>query len=127
MAKPTEKPSYDKPLTLIGEDTIIETSKLKSKSSVQIAGKFIGDIEVDASLVIGQGGKVEGNVLASFILVAGEVVGNLEVTQQIHLTKTAKVVGNINCQSIVIDEGASLEGQCMMKQGSNDKLKNKTV
>jgi len=125
VAKPVEKPSYDKPLTLVGEDTVIEAAKLRSKSSVQISGKFIGDLEVDASLVIGQGGKVEGNVLASFILIAGEVLGNLEVTQQIHLTKSAKVVGNISCQSIVIDEGAYLDGQCMMKQAGKDNIKAK--
>lgn len=116
MAKSNEKPSYDKPATLIGEDTVIESAKLKSKSSVQISGTFIGDIEVDASLVIGQGGKLQGNTVASFVLVAGEVSGSLEVSQQIHLTRTAKVSGNITCNSIVIDEGASLDGQCMMKQ-----------
>lgn len=122
-----EKPSYDKPATIIGEDTVLETAKLVSKSSVQVSGKFIGDLEVDASLVVGNSGKVEGSVLASFVLIAGEVQGNMEVTQQIHLTKTAKVTGDILCQSIVIDEGAYLDGKCMMKQNSTGSPKTSHV
>lgn len=119
QSKVNEKPSYDKPSTIIGEDTVLEAAKLTSKTSVQISGRFIGDLEVNASLVVGDGGKVEGSILASFVLIAGEVAGNLEVTQQIHLTKTARVTGDIVCQSIVIDEGAYLDGQCMMKQTVN--------
>lgn len=122
-----EKPSYDKPATLIGEDTIIEAAKVKSKSSVQISGTFIGDLEVEASLVVGQGGKLQGNTSASFVLVAGEVEGDLDVSQQIHLTRTAKVTGNITCSSIVIDEGASLDGQCMMKQSGTSRQTSSTT
>lgn len=125
LKKSNEKPSYDKPSTIIGEDTVVESSKLISKASVQVNGKFIGDLEVASSLVVGQSGRVEGGILAGFVLVAGEIVGNIEVTQQIHLTKTARISGDIICQSIVIDEGAQLEGQCKMKKTNNEAPKAK--
>jgi len=111
-----EKASYDKPETIISEETILESSLLKSKSTVQVSGKFIGDIQVESSLVVSQSGEVTGNVTASFVLVAGVINGNVDASKQIHITKTGRVLGDIICQSIVIDEGGSIEGKCKMKE-----------
>ena len=119
MRRSNEKPSYDKPATVIGEDTVLSASKLESGSSVQINGRFNGDIDVKASLVIGNSGIVDGNVTASFILVAGRIEGNVEANQQIHITKTGSVKGDITYQSIVIDEGAGIEGDLRMKTQEN--------
>jgi cytoskeletal protein CcmA (bactofilin family) len=121
-----EKASYDKPTTVIGEDTVLETAKLVSKSSVQISGQFNGAIEVSASLVVGETGKMNGNIKSNFVLVAGEIVGNMDVSQQVHLTKTARITGDIECASIVIDEGAYLDGSCKMKSQSQAQAQVKT-
>lgn len=120
MRKKGNKSDYDRPTTIIGEDTVIETTNLKSESSLQINGNIIGDIEVTSSVVIGQTGHVEGRVKAEFVLVAGEVTGNIDVSQQIHLTKTANIVGDIICASIVIDEGASIEGVFKMRKDKSE-------
>lgn len=108
------KAEYDRPTTIICKDTIIETTKLISKSSVQVSGQVIGALEVQASLVVAQSGKIIGNVKTEFILVAGEVMGNIEATQQIHVTETGKIVGDIICGSITVDEGAKMEGNFKM-------------
>lgn len=105
-----DKANYDRPTTVIGKDTVIESGIVASQASVQVNGKVIADMRVDTSLVVGQKGLVEGDITASFILVAGRIVGNVEAINQIHLTKTAVVVGDIICQSIVIDDGARIEG-----------------
>lgn len=122
MMKKTPKPAYDKPNTVIGEDTILQSSKLETQSSVQVNGQFIGDIEVKSSLVVGQSGKVKGNIKAAFVLAAGEIEGNIDVSQQIHLTNTCRIIGDIYCQSIVIDEGAYLAGVCKMKEETNKQI-----
>ena len=111
-----EKANYNHPTTVIGKDTVLEAGKLNSKASVQVNGTVIGDMHVDTSLVVGQKGLVEGNISAGFVLVAGKIVGDLEVINQIHLTKTAVVVGNISYQSIVIDDGAKIEGNFSVRE-----------
>lgn len=116
-----EKANYDRPTTVIGKETVIESGTVESKASVQVNGKVVADMKIDASLVIGQNGLVEGDVTAGFVLVAGRVVGNLEVMNQIHLTKTAVVVGDILCQSIVIDDGAKMEGTFSMRESIEQK------
>lgn len=115
MRKKSQKANYDRPTTVIGKDTVIETGRMESKQSVQVNGKVLGDMDVQASLVVGQIGLVEGDIQAAFVLVAGRIVGNITVSQQIHLTKTAVVVGDIECQSIVIDDGAKIEGSFHMR------------
>lgn len=110
-----KKADYERPSTVIGKDTIIETSILKSKSSVQINGILQGDADVEASIVVGQGGKVVGNIVASFVLVAGEIEGNVHAKEQLHVTKTALIKGDIICGSMIIDDGALLNGSCTMK------------
>jgi len=110
-----EKANYDRPTTVIGKDTVIETGTIESKASIQVNGKVVSDMKVDASLVVGQKGLVEGSITAGFVLVAGKIVGNVEVLNQIHLTKTAVVIGDIVCQSIVIDDGAKIDGKFAMR------------
>ncbi len=123
--KANKKPNYERPATVIGKDSVIEMGSLKSKSSVQINGVLQGDAAVDASLVIGQGGKVSGNVKASFILVAGLIEGNVTAIEQIHITKTGVINGDVECGSIVIDDGAVLNGGCKMKTPASNDLKAK--
>lgn len=119
MMKQKKKASYDKPATIIGRDTVLESAALKSKNSVQVNGKFYGNIHLEASLVVGESGYIEGNVVADFLLVAGEIKGNVSVGGQLHLTKTGRVSGDIHTNSIIIDEGAAIDGNChMMNQQS---------
>ena len=125
-----KKANYEKPGTLIGKDTVLETSVLKSKESIQVNGIVKGDLQIEGSVVVGQNGHVTGNISASFILVAGKIDGNCQIVNQLHATKTAVIQGDIYCSSIVIDDGAQLNGKCEMKQigqlkNNSQKPKNK--
>lgn len=123
MRTNTKKADYERPSTVIGKDTTIETAILKSKSSVQINGILQGDTDVEASLVVGQGGKVVGNITANFVLVAGTIEGNVNAKEQLHVTKTAAINGDIICGSIIIDDGAVLNGSCKMKSSTANDIK----
>lgn len=112
--KKKPKPNYDKPATIIHHDTRIDLSQLASKSSVQVNGILNGDMEVQESIVVGEAGHINGNMKAAFVLVAGHVEGNIVVEEQIHLTKSAKVRGDIQCRSMIVDEGAFIEGSFKM-------------
>lgn len=122
-----KKPDYEKPATVIGSDTVIETTKLASKSSVQVNGVLKGDALVEASVVVGQGGQVQGNISAAFVLVAGTIAGNVEASEQLHVTKTAVINGDVACASMIIDDGAVLNGTCKMTrtEAPQNKVNNK--
>lgn len=127
----SKKPNYERPATLIGKDTVIDNSLMKSKSSIQVNGVLNGNIDCEASVVVGQTGKVTGNVKAAFLLVAGTIEGQVDVTHQLHVNKTANILGDVQCGSIIIDDGAVLNGSFAMTTKSktsgetNKKDKNK--
>lgn len=116
LKKKAEKANYNRPKTLVGESTTIKTGTFESEKSVQVNGKVIANMIIKESLVVGEEGFIEGEIKADFVLVAGKVVGNIYVAKQIHLVKTASIVGDIDCPSIIIDDGAKIEGKFHMKK-----------
>lgn len=121
-----KKADYERPSTIIGKDTILETATIKSKASIQVNGIVQGDLDVEASVVIGQGGKIKGNITAIFALIAGQVEGNVQAREQLHITKTAVITGDIICNSIIIDDGAVLNGDCKMQNTTSKDVKANT-
>lgn len=117
---------FDRPATIISKDTLLETARLVSESPVQLAGQFIGDLDIKSSLVIGETGKVKGNIKAQFILVAGEVIGNIQAEGSLHITSSGSVTGEIICESIIVDQDATLNSSSVMKY-SEDHKKNAEV
>lgn len=113
--KKIKKPSFDKPTTIIGEDTEISVALLKSNEPIKILGRFNGDIESHSSIVIAGPGYVKGNVKADFAYVCGVVEGDMDIMQTVQISHNGNVTGNIVCSNIITDEGAILNGSCTMR------------
>ena len=89
---------------------------IENAESLRVEGRVIGDISATSELVIAQGGRVEGDVSASRIVAAGTISGDLRATDELVLVKTAKVIGNVNAPVVVMESGASMDGN--LKTGS---------
>lgn len=111
-----DKKSSDTNNTIISKDTHIQGGRLISKSPVQVEGIFEGEVEITDSLTVGESGEIIGNVEAENVLVAGRVNGNILAGSQLQITSTGKVVGDVISNTLIIDEGATLEGACRMGQ-----------
>lgn len=99
--------------TIIGNNSKIE-GVLFASDSTRVDGLLQGKILSESSVIIGESGVVRGDIHAVEILVAGTVYGNLTAKQRIELTETGCVLGDLMTQTLVIDEGASFKGNCMM-------------
>ena len=109
---PKEK-EYTKPAnTFIDKGITLRAKRLSGSESVRIDGLLVGDVDLDGYLQVGDTGRIEGSVQASYALIAGEVLGNILCRATVHLSATAKVHGDITTGRIVIDEGAVFYGQC---------------
>lgn len=100
--------------TILAEGVIIESAIFKGIGTVRIDGKYTGEMQIDGNVIIGEKGIIHGNIKSSGIFVAGSVEGNITTDTEIHFTPSAKVTGNLSSQSIVIDEGASFNGNVSM-------------
>ncbi|MCL1999292.1 MAG: polymer-forming cytoskeletal protein [Turicibacter sp.] len=109
---PREKDVVKAANTFIGQGIKLRAQKLHGSESVRIDGLYIGDIDLDGYLQIGESGRIEGNLQISYALIAGEIVGDVMCRATIHLSPTAKVHGNIKTGRIIIDEGAVFYGHC---------------
>lgn len=107
--------------TLIGRQTEIHGT-LRVMQSVRIDGKVVGNIEASKdqaiTVVIGQEGEVQGDVIASRVIVAGKVAGNIDAHERVELMSSALVQGDVKYGSIAVEHGARLLGLLLQVDAS---------
>lgn len=85
-------------------------------ASCKIEGLVEGKVECSEDLELGQTGRLNADVLAGKrINIAGQVFGNVTTPGVLRLAATSKVEGDIRTRSILMEEGATLNGQCVMR------------
>lgn len=92
---------------------------LKFQGTLRIDGFFEGEIE-GGTLIVGADGVIHSDISVSDIVVYGEIRGNVIADKRIDIDASGKVHGNIQAPSIVIEDGAVLEGQCRMEARSEN-------
>jgi len=97
--------------TLIGKDTTLRGT-VESEGSIRVDGRFEGDITTAGDLFVGEGGFVQGTIVAKNITVAGHLQGKVEARGRLELLPTANVQGEIKMTLLVVEEGAYLQGNC---------------
>ena len=108
----------------LGADTEFE-GKFSFTGTVRIDGRFKGDILAEGTLIVGEAAIVEAEIRAFQIIINGEIRGNIVAESVIEIHAPAKVFGNINAPSIIIQQGAVFEGNCIMQkkcEGANNKV-----
>jgi len=88
-------------------------------TSIRIDGTVEGNINCAAKLVLGESGKIIGNILSHNAEIEGHIEGELVIQERLVLKSSARITGNINTQSIIIEEGAIFDGVCQMKNTSS--------
>lgn len=112
--EPTVDPVLEQVGTIIGPGAIID-GPLTTMDSTRIDGTIKGNVTISGALIVGQEGKIFGNVSAVNAYVAGEINGNVSASQgKVEISDTGKVIGDVACKSIIIDENAVFQGQCDM-------------
>ncbi|UCD46583.1 MAG: polymer-forming cytoskeletal protein [Deltaproteobacteria bacterium] len=100
--------------TVIGSDSTIR-GELTIQGTVRVDGNVEGDIRADW-VIVGETGKVRGNVQARAMVVGGKVEGNIDASEIVELKDKAQVFGEICAAKLAMSEGALFDGQSSMKQ-----------
>jgi cytoskeletal protein CcmA (bactofilin family) len=88
--------------------------KLSFKDTVRIDGHFAGEISSENTLVVGETGEIEANIRSKTVIVSGSIHGDIVAARKVVLHKTARVVGDIESPSLVVEDGATLNGRLTM-------------
>lgn len=102
--------------TVIGAESTI-TGELAIQGTVRIDGTVEGDIRADW-VIVGETGKIRGNVRSRGMIVGGRVDGNIEAEEIVEMKEKAQVFGEVCAAKLAISEGALFDGQSSMKKGN---------
>jgi cytoskeletal protein CcmA (bactofilin family) len=90
--------------------------KLHFDGPTIIEGEVEGEIVAQANVTIAQQATVKGKISAASILVQGKVMADVHAEKRLEIQPPGSVVGDVNTQSLVIGDGAVLEGHITMKR-----------
>ena len=105
----------------VGESTKLD-GDITSKGSIRIDGSVKGNIESSNLVIIGEKGKINGNITADKGIIGGNIKGNISISDYLELNPTAKIKGDISAKVLQVDKGAEFNGNCLMgKQPEKNK------
>lgn len=78
------------------------------------SARVTGDMISDSTVKIGVNSVVIGNIEATSAVIAGAVKGTIDVKGPVILDATAVVLGNVRAKSMQINNGARIEGMCVL-------------
>ncbi len=90
--------------------------KLQFDAPATIEGEVDGEIFAQGNITVGQQATVKGKITAASILVQGKVMADVQAEKKLEIQPPGSVVGDVITQSLVIGDGAILEGHISMKK-----------
>jgi cytoskeletal protein CcmA (bactofilin family) len=92
------------------------SGKLHFDAPATIEGEVDGEIVAQGNIIVGQQATVKGKITAASILVQGKVLADVQAEKKLEIQPPGSVVGDVITQSLVIGDGAILEGHISMKK-----------
>ena len=85
-----------------------------SNGDIRIDGEMVGNLASKGKLVIGNSGKIHGEVQAGNIEVAGYIKGKVIARELLNMKNSAKIEGDIVAAKLAVEPGAVFTGTCSM-------------
>lgn len=107
-------------INLIGAGTEI-TGDVNSNGDIRIDGMLTGNLKTAGKVVIGETGRVNGEIDCKNSEVLGEIHGKIKVEELLSLKATSQIFGDISTKKLAIEPGSRFTGNCKM---GNESVKN---
>ncbi len=102
--------------SIIGEGSSF-TGFFRAAGSIQVDGKFEGEMNVQESMIIGPTGKVKTHIKSEDVTIAGTMIGDITAENEVVLLETGRVLGNISAAKINVSEGVVIQGEVRITGG----------
>ncbi len=102
----------------VGFDSVIGSNSQTegaffSSGNVRMDGKFVGSVEIEGNILIGESADIRADINARNISIAGTVRGNV-TGDKVQLLRTGRIWGDISASALTTEEGAFIEGKITM-------------
>jgi cytoskeletal protein CcmA (bactofilin family) len=99
--------------TVISKGVKIE-GKLSCSGSIRLDGEVQGDITSQSTVIVGENGKVNGQINAESITIGGKVTGTVRAKEKVVLEAKANLKGDITTKALMVEIGAIFNGNSKM-------------
>ena len=99
--------------TVISKGVKIE-GKLSCSGNIRLDGEVQGDISSAGVVIVGENGKVNGQINADSITIGGKVTGTVRAKEKVILEAKANLKGDIITKTLSVDAGAVFNGNSKM-------------
>jgi cytoskeletal protein CcmA (bactofilin family) len=90
------------------------SGKLLAQGSLQVYGQIEGELTAGDEVFVAEGAHVNAQVNARVVVVAGVVEGTISCSVRLEVLRTGRVSGDVTAPSLVVHEGATIEGDLRM-------------
>ena len=104
-------------VTIVGQGAKLEGTVV-SAGSLRIDGQVKGQVSADGDVMLSPQSQVEADIHAQNVSVAGRFKGSIVVKGRAEIARGGRVDGNITSKTLVIEDGATFQGQSTMDQQS---------
>ena len=108
-------------INFLGNGTTIN-GDIKSNGDFRIDGCLIGSINSKGKVVVGQSGKIEGEIICQNADVSGTIHAKIVVHELLTLKASALLTGDIFISKLAIEPGAKFTGSCNMNDIPKEEL-----
>ena len=88
--------------------------EIETKGDIRIDGTVVGTLNIMGKLVLGESGKVEGEIKCKNAEVMGQIIGEIRVAELLSLKASSSLNGAIITNKISIEPGANISGTINM-------------
>jgi len=104
-----KSPSFN----MISEGTHLK-GDVFSENDIRVSGKIDGEASSKGRIIVTSSGFIEGNIRAKDADLAGKLEGQIFISGKLVLRQSAVINGDIHTKSLLVEEGAQINGVCKM-------------
>jgi cytoskeletal protein CcmA (bactofilin family) len=91
---------------------------IESSGVIKVDGVVDGAVRGARQLLLGKTGTIHGDIYAVDAVLGGTVVGTVITSERVEIQGTSTIEGDIHTRSIVVYEGAMINGAVRMGEGA---------
>lgn len=106
-----DNPVNDKEIRAFLEEGCFFEGKLQFTGVVRLNGSFVGEIESNDTLILGESSHFSGKIKVGSLIAAGTIEGEVTAKERIELLGTSKVSGQLFTERFISFEGCVLDAK----------------
>lgn len=101
--------------SVIGEGMRLK-GELHGAGAIVVLGRFEGDIAIEGTITVGEGGHVDANITATAIVIDGVVRGNLSADTKVEIGPTGSLTGSVKSGALSASTGATVKSEIWVER-----------